>query len=133
MRIVFLIVFFGINLTFSQILKIPVITPEQKENANTIKISDFQTIEYKDYNRVNSSRKYVVLVLNEIGFINLDLSENYDKSNKIKDLNVTIYNSIGKKIKHFNKSEFKDRSVSDGFSVFSDNRILYLDYTPIEL
>ena len=79
MRIVFLIIFFGINLIFGQNIKIPEITPEQKENANTVKISDFQTIEYKSYNKVISSNKYVVLVLNEIGFNALDLSENYNK------------------------------------------------------
>ena len=89
MRIIFLI-FFGINLAFSQNIKIPVITPEQKENANTIKISDFQTVEYKNYNKVTISNKYVVLVLNEVGFNSIDLSENYNKSNRIKNLNVTI-------------------------------------------
>lgn len=130
MRIVFLIVFLGINFAFSQNIKIPEITPEQKENANTIKISDFQTIEYKNYNRVNVSRKYIVLVLNEIGFNNLDLSENYDKSNRIKNLNVTIYNSSGGKMKKFSMFDFKDRSLLDDSTIFSDDRLLYLDYTP---
>lgn len=131
MRIVFLIVFLGINIAFGQNIKIPEITPEQKENANTVKISDFQTIEYKSYNRVNSSSKYVVLVLNEIGFNNLDLSENYNKSNRIKKLNVTIYNASGGKMKQFFKDDFKDRSLLDDSTIFSDSRLLYLDYTPI--
>ncbi len=130
MRIIFLIIFLGINLAFSQNIKIPVITPEQKENANTVKISDNQIIEYKDFNKVNVSNKYVVLVLNEIGFNALDLSENYDKSNKIKKLNVTIYNTFGGKIKNFGKADFKDRSLLDDSTMFSDDRILYLDYTP---
>jgi hypothetical protein len=130
MRIVFLIVFLGINIAFGQNIKIPEITPEHKENANTIKISDFQTIEYKSYNKVTVSRKYVVLVLNEIGFNNIDLSENYDKSNKIKKLNVTTYNTFGGKVKHFVKADFKDRSLLDDSTIFSDDRILYLDYTP---
>ena len=129
MRIIFLI-FFGINLAFSQNIKIPVITPEQKENANTIKISDFQTVEYKSYNKVTISSKYVVLVLNEIGFNAIDLSENYNKSNRIKNLNVSIYNSFGGKTKQFVKADFKDRSLLDDSTMFSDNRILYLDYTP---
>lgn len=130
MRIVFLIIFLGINFANSQNIKIPEITPELKENANTIKISDFQTVEYKSYNKVNVSNKYVVLVLNEIGFNNLDLSENYDKSNKIKKLNVNIYNSNGGKVKYFLKENFKDRSLLDDSTMFSDSRILYLDYTP---
>lgn len=130
MRIVFLIIFLGINFVNSQNIKIPEITPEHKENANTIKISDFQTIEYKSYNKVNVSNKYVVLVLNEIGFNSIDLSENYNKSNKIKKLNVNIYNSIGGKVKQFTKADFKDRSLLDDSTIFSDNRILFLDYTP---
>lgn len=130
MRIVFLIIFLGINFVNSQNLKIPIITPEQKENANTIKISDFQTVEYKSYNKVTISNKYVVLVLNEIGFNSIDLSENYNKSNRIKNLNVTIYNSFGGKIKQFVKADFKDRSLLDDSTMFSDSRIVYLDYTP---
>ena len=130
MRIVFLIVFLGINFSFSQNIKIPVITPEHKENANTIKISDFRVVEYLNFNKVNVSSKYIVYVLNEIGFNNLDLSENYNKSNKIKKLNVTIYNTFGGKIKQFGKADFKDTSLSDDSTIFSDNRILYLEYTP---
>ena len=65
MRFIFFLFFLGINFIFSQNIKIPIITPEQKENANTVKISDFQKIEYKSYNKVTISSKYVVLVLNE--------------------------------------------------------------------
>lgn len=130
MRIVFLIIFFGVNFVYSQSIKIPEITPEQKENANTIKISDFQTVEYKSYDKVNVLNKYAVIVYNELGFNTIDLSENYNKSNKIKKLNVNIYNNIGGKLKQFTKADFKDRSLLDDSTIFSDNRILFLDYTP---
>lgn len=130
MRFNFFFIFLGMNFIFSQNIKIPIITPEQKENANTVKISDFQTVEYKSYNKVTISSKYVVLVLNELGFNNIDLSENYNKSNKIKYLNVTIFNLFGGKTKQFVKADFKDRSLLDDSTIFSDNRILYLDYTP---
>lgn len=130
MRILFLILFFGINFVFGQHIKVPTITPEQRENANTIKIYDNQTVEYKNYNKVNISKKYAVLVYNEIGFNHIDLSENYNKSNKIKKLNVTIYSTFGGKITQFVKTDFKDRSLLDDSTIFSDNRILYLDYTP---
>ncbi len=68
MRNVFLIIFFGIHFAFGQTIKIPLITPEQKENANTVKISALHIIEYKNFNKVTVSNKYVVLVLNEVGF-----------------------------------------------------------------
>lgn len=121
----------GIQMTFSQTFKIPQITSEHKENANTIKISQNYIVDYKGFNKINVINKYAVIVFNETGYNNLDLTENYDKSNKIKKLSTTIYNVQGNKIKQFNKSDFKDSSAYDGISIFSDNRILHLDYTPL--
>lgn len=116
---------------FSQDIKIPIITPEQKENANTVKICENQIIEYKNFDKVNQYRKYTILVLNESGFNSIDLSENYDKSNQIKKINVIVYNSSGGKIKFFNKSDFNDRSLFDDSTIFSDSRVLSLDYKPL--
>lgn len=125
-----IILFLGCHVIFGQNIKLPTLTPEQKEHANTIRISEVQTIEYKNYNKVNLRNTYRIMVLNEIGFNTLNLSKNYDKSNKIKKLNVSIYNSFGYKIKQFEKTDFKDRSLIDNSTIFSDDRLLYLDYTP---
>lgn len=127
----FLLIFLAMNFIFSQNIKIPIITPEQKENANTIKINQNNIIEYKSFDKVIKNNKYIVLVLNESGFNSIDLSENYDKSNKIKKINVILYNSSGEKIKSFNKSDFNDRSLFDDSTIFSDSRVLFLDYKPL--
>lgn len=127
----FLLIFLAMNFIFSQNIKIPIITPEQKENANTIKIIQNKIIEYKSFDKVIKNNKYIVLVLNESGFNSIDLSENYDKSNKIKKINVILYNSSGEKIKSFNKSDFNDRSLFDDSTIFSDSRVLFLDYKPL--
>ena len=131
MRFNFFLIFLGINFIFSQNIKIPIITPEQKENANTVKICENHIIEYKNFDKVNESNKFIVLVLNERGFNSINLSENYNKSNKIKKLNVIMYNSSGEKIKSFNKSDFKDSSLFDDSSIFLDSRVLVLDYKPL--
>lgn len=131
MKFNFLFIFLGINIMFSQNIKIPILTPEQKENANTVKICENQIIEYKNFDKVNQYIKYTILVLNESGFNSIDLSENYDKSNKIKKINVIVYNSSGEKIKSFNKSDFNDRSLFDDSTIFSDSRVLFLDYKPL--
>ena len=130
MRFNFLFIFLGMNFMFSQNIKIPIITPEQKENANIIKLTDKQVVTYERFDKLSISSKYLVLVLNETGFNSIELSENYNKSNKIKKLNVTIYNTFGGKIKEFKKSDFKDKSLIDEATIFSDNRLLFLDYIP---
>ena len=37
----------------------------------------------------------------------------------------------GKEIKKIKRKDFKDQSAVSGSTLFSDNRVLYLDYTPI--
>jgi len=59
----FFIYFLGINIVNSQNIKIPEFTPEQKDNANTIKLFDSQIVEYKSYNKVNVTTKYRVLFI----------------------------------------------------------------------
>lgn len=131
MKHIFFIIFLVTNTVFSQNIKIPVITPEHKENANTIKISENQVVDYKNFNLVHVSRSFSVLVLNEKGYNSIDLSEHYDKSNKIKKIKVSIFSSAGQKIKSFDKSDFSDRSLFDDSTIFSDSRVLVLDYKPI--
>lgn len=103
-----------------------------KENANSIVME--QNIEIT----INSNKSYtikkrkVIRVLNELGIKNIDAMEYYDNSNRIKSIDATMYNVFGKTIKTFRQKDFKDQSVADGFSVLTDNRMVFLDFTPTE-
>ena len=76
--------------------------------------------------------KRVITVLGERGQRAIDAYEHYDKSTDINAIEATVYNALGKEIKKIRKGDFKDQSATDDGSVFSDNRVLYLDYTPTE-
>lgn len=69
-------------------------------------------------------------VLNENGMRSLGLYEYYDLARRIGNVQATILNAAGEKQKVYKKKDFRDRSLGDGFSIFNDNRILQLDYTP---
>lgn len=103
-----------------------------KENANSIVME--QNIEIT----INSNKSYtikkhkVIRVLNELGIKNIDAMEYYDSSIRIKTIDATMYNVFGKTIKAFKQKDFKDQSVADGFSVLTDNRMVFLDFTPTE-
>ena len=109
-------------------LKIPA---ELKENANAVVRLDQKDIKIISQRAMVITEKRVVTILNEYGLSSINAVENYDKNRKIKRIEATIYDAFGKEIKSIRKKDFKDVSVGDGFSVFSDNRTLYLDYTPI--
>ncbi len=101
-----------------------------KQNANTV--VRYSKIDISITSRSAMKTKVIraITVLNELGLQDLELSENYDKSTSVSKIEATVYDSFGKELKTYKRRDFKDVSVADGFSVFSDNRELYLDYTP---
>ncbi|WP_313807851.1 DUF3857 domain-containing protein [Flavobacterium sp.] len=103
-----------------------------KENANSIVIESVKGIVVNSQKSATIKTKAVVLVLNEAGLRNVDAVVHYDKSVKVKELNAKMLSVNGNLLKNYRRNDFKDVSVADGFSVFTDNRMLYLDYTPIE-
>lgn len=52
-----------------------------------------------------------------------------DKAEKIKNLEIEIYNSKGKLFKEIKKKEIDDLSIFDGFSIAGDARRKYYSYT----
>ena len=102
-----------------------------KENANSI--IRYQSIDIT----ITSQKSFVekttkaITVFNSKGINNIDAKEYYGDSNKVNSIEATIYNAFGMEIKKIKRKDFKDQSVSDGFTI-SNERILYLDYTPTD-
>lgn len=121
------------NFIFSQNIEFNAskIPDSLKLNANAvIRVNDV-LINITAQNAMTVTTKVVTTVLNEYGLRNLSLSDSYDKNRRIAKIQATVLDAFGKEIKTYRKKDFKDVSVADGFSIFSDNRALYLDYTPI--
>lgn len=102
-----------------------------KQNANAIVRLSQINIDINAQNSMIIRSKIAITVFNELGLRNLDLTEGYDKNRKINKIEATAYNDFGIELKKYKKKDFRDNSVADGFSIFNDNRLLYLDYTPI--
>lgn len=102
-----------------------------KENANSI--IRYQSIDIT----ITSQKSFVekttkaITVFNSKGINNIDAKEYYGDSDKVNSIEATIYNAFGMEIKKIKRKDFKDQSVSDGFTI-SNERILYLDYTPTD-
>lgn len=107
------------------------IASEFKENANAVVRLSQKNITIVSQNSMFITEKRVITVLNEYGISNINALEYYDKNRKIKKVEVSFYDALGKKIKTVKRKDFKDASVGDGFSVFTDNRMLFYDYTAI--
>ena len=113
-------------------VSIDLIQKEMLENANSIIRNQSIEIDIPSKKVLKIKKHKVVTVLNEKGIKNIDAIEYYDKSRKINAIEAIVYNAFGKELKKIKRKDFKDQSVADGFSIFSDDRIVYLNYTPTE-
>ncbi|WP_428231478.1 DUF3857 domain-containing protein [Flavobacterium sp.] len=102
-----------------------------KENANAVVRFDQTDITILSQRSMNTKNHRVVTVLNDKGFDAAQAYEYYDKSTSVKNIEAIVYDAFGKEIKRIKRKDFKDQSVVGGSTLFSDSRIIYLDYTPI--
>ncbi|MFV8346070.1 DUF3857 domain-containing protein [Flavobacterium sp. ZB4P13] len=108
------------------------ISDSLKENANAVVRLNQIDIVIASQRSMNIITKRVVTVLNEKGLSAIDAIESYDKRTNIRNIEAIVYDILGKEIKKIKRKDFKDQSAVDGGTLFSDNRYLYLDYTPVQ-
>jgi len=107
------------------------ISDSLKQNANAVVRLDQTDITILSQRSMNTKNHRVVTVFNKKGFDDIDAYEFYDKSTSVKNIEAIIYDAFGKEIKKIKRKDFKDQSVVGGGTLFSDNRYIFLDYTPI--
>ncbi len=107
------------------------ISDSLKENANAVLRLDQMDLNILSQRSMNIKKQRVITVLNEKGLNEIDGYEYYDKSTSIRNIEAVVYDAFGNEIKKIKKKDFRDQSAASGSTLFSDNRVLYLDYTPI--
>lgn len=133
-RQIFLIFFLYPTLIFAQQSEYSVtsIPDSLKENANAIVRLNQIDIVVASQRSMNIKNKRVVTVFNENGLDIIDAIEGYDKRTSVKSIEAVVYDSFGNEIKKIKRKDFTDQSAFDGYTLFSDNRILFLKYTPTQ-
>lgn len=101
------------------------------ENADAVIRLDRTDITIASVKSMLVKRTRVVTVFNENGMKAINAEEYFDKSDGVKSIEAVIYDQTGKQIKKIKRKDFREVSVSEGYSI-SDTRVLYLDYTPAQ-
>jgi hypothetical protein len=102
-----------------------------KENANAVMRFHQIDIVINSQRNMNCKERKVITILNSNGLDAIDAYEYYDKSTIVKSIEAIIFDTAGNEIKKIRRKDFRDQSVVGGGTLFSDNRYIYLDYTPI--
>ncbi|WP_335964585.1 DUF3857 and transglutaminase domain-containing protein [Galbibacter sp. PAP.153] len=100
------------------------------KDANAIMRNDSISINIPSFDKMRVYKEEVVTILNKAGDKYASAYEYYSDDVKIKSVEAVIYDQMGNEIKTFKKRDFKDRSAVPRGTLYSDHRILYLDYTP---
>jgi hypothetical protein len=101
-----------------------------KVNANAVIRKNDVTITVVSYDEVEINTDRIVTVLNKKGLGDIKAGESYNDDTEIEKIEATIYDASGEKIDRFKSKEFKDVSAVSNGTLYSDNRLMYLDYTP---
>ncbi|MFL9837273.1 DUF3857 domain-containing protein [Flavobacterium sp. ST-75] len=126
-----LLLFFFYNLKAQENLSAFSIPAELKEHANAVVRLNTTNVEVSSRKSMKVSEKKVITFLNETGFESAGFYEYFSDSEKVKSLQAVIYNAAGSEVKKIKKKDFKMASVSQGAGI-TDNKVLYLDYTPVQ-
>jgi hypothetical protein len=81
------------------------------------------TTEVKDLDNMTYHVKRAITILNKNGDEMIGLNIFYDNITNIKYIKGSIYNEFGKAIQKITERDFEDEAVSDGFSLFQDDRV----------
>ncbi len=101
------------------------------ENANAVVRLSRTDIEISSQKSITVKKYRAVTVFNENGLSHLDAYEYFDDDTKIKSIEAVVYNAFGQEIKKIKKKDFRMSSVTE-FSVITDDKMFYLDYTPVQ-
>lgn len=109
-----------------------IIPDSLKLNANAIVRLDQIDIIISSQQKMNIKNKRVVTVLNENGKNVIEAYENYNKRTSVENIQATVFDAFGNQVKKIKRKDFNDESVASGSTVFSDSRLIYLNYTPTQ-
>ncbi len=101
-------------------------------NANAIVRQDEMTVKLASVKKMSIHLKRIVTVLNKHGNKHTHTSVGYNNSLKVEKVEAFIYDALGNEIGKIKEKEFKDISAVDGGTLYTDSRILYMDYTPVQ-
>ena len=109
------------------ILSLPL---ELMKNANAVVLEETQIIDLTNPKKAVNHTRRVYAVLNQLGNRQVINSIGYDDYIRVKSAEVIVYDVNGKRIKRFRKKDFSDRHAVDNVSLYTDSRVMYLNYTP---
>ncbi len=102
------------------------------KGSNAVVRSNVMEVNIASIKSMSASYKRIVTIMNETGNEHVKGYVSYDDGMRVKDVSAKIYNSNGELIEKLKRNDFIDVSAVDGGSLYTDSRMLLLNYFPVE-
>ncbi|EIJ39002.1 hypothetical protein JoomaDRAFT_2004 [Galbibacter orientalis DSM 19592] len=129
----FICLFVSLSASYSQEsieLQSVLLQNESLKNADAVVRYDSISVNMSSFDEMKIYKEYTITVLNKAGNSHIDTYEYYNEGRRINSLEISIYNQLGQEIKKYKKRDFIDKSAVPNGTLYSDHRMLYVDYTP---
>lgn len=108
------------------------IPQELTENANAVVRNESEIITISSVDKMTVRVSRTVTVLNKLGRSYVNASVSYDNDRRVTKFSAEVYDGTGKRIKKFKKKDVVDVSDVSSSELYTDNRLKYIEYTPIQ-
>lgn len=105
---------------------------ELTEDAHVVVRLDRMTIDIRSLREMKVSATRVVTVLDKAGNAYVDTFLSYNNAIKVNKIDAEVFNMLGTSIAKYKAKEFRDISAVSGGTLYSDARVKYLEYTPVQ-
>ncbi|PHQ31237.1 hypothetical protein CJ305_03190 [Leeuwenhoekiella nanhaiensis] len=106
------------------------VDPALSEGADSVLRFEDIILDFSDEGKLKTTIDRIVTVYNKTGLRDVRAIAFYDNNSKVTDIEAVIYDLMGDEKEKIKKRDFKDYSAVDGGTLYADNRVLVLDYTP---
>ncbi|MEL6562415.1 MAG: DUF3857 domain-containing protein [Bacteroidota bacterium] len=97
------------------------------KNVNSVVRYSDSYFEVQSIGKGIHKRKLAITILNSKARDEAEFYLSYSKLRTLRNISATVYDDLGTPMKKLKKSEIRDYSSYDGFSVYSDSRLKYID------
>ncbi|NQX76733.1 DUF3857 domain-containing protein [Gilvibacter sp.] len=123
---------FNASLFAQEEYRVDLIPESLIEDANSTTVAETYELEIADHRSIVYRHKRVVTVYNKGGDSDAVAYASYDDDRRITKLSATILDKNGEELERFRKRDFEDISAVDGGTLYSDSRLMVLQYTPTQ-
>ncbi|KFF00794.1 GTPase [Chryseobacterium formosense] len=118
------------SIYYAQNYPVSEISDVLKKNASAVVRNENTVLEINKIDEIVYHNSSAITVINKdaVGFAIPRIY--YEKGNAASNIKVTVYDEKGVKIKSYSKSDFSDVAANSQGTFYSNNRVMYLSYTP---